>query len=152
MLHVSRAFVTDYRYHVRCHLMTHYRAFCHRMSHYSFLLPIHYLLPTEWQCRPGGQLGNSYKSSSASPSTFATYFVYIAYLISIDLESSRSFNSSHCKAYSYDPGLHHLLTNQILPHLRSHYFYYLCSVLSFFTYQTNGRSSSTNVPERTRTN
>ena len=75
---------------------------CHRMSHYLFLLPIHYLLclsPTEWQWRPGGQLGNSYKSSSASPSTFATYLMYIVHLFSIDLESSCSFNSSHCKAY-----------------------------------------------------
>ena len=59
--YIKTQIVTDYRYHVRCHLMTHYRAFCHRMSHYLFLLPIHYLLPTEWQCRPGGQLGNSYK-------------------------------------------------------------------------------------------
>jgi hypothetical protein len=24
------------------------------MSYYLFLLPIHYLLPTEWQYRPGG--------------------------------------------------------------------------------------------------
>ena len=73
--------------------MTHYPVFCHRISHYLFLLPIHYLLPTKWQCRPGGQLGNSYKSSSASPSTFATYFVYIVHLISIDLQLSRSLNS-----------------------------------------------------------
>ena len=27
---------------------------CHRMSYYLFLLPIHYLSPTEWQYRPGG--------------------------------------------------------------------------------------------------
>ena len=83
------------------------------MSTYRlFLLPIHYLSPTEWQWRPSGQLGNSYKSSSVLPTTLATYFLYIVYLISIDLESSRSFNSSHCKAYSYGPGSHHLLTNQ----------------------------------------
>jgi len=83
------------------------------MSTYRlFLLPIHYLSLTEWQWRPSGQLGNSYKSSSVSPTTLATYFVYIAFLISIDLESSRSFNPSHCKAYSYEPGSHHLLTNQ----------------------------------------
>jgi len=76
------------------------------MSTYRlFLLPIHYLSPTEWQWRPSGQLGNSYKSSSVSPTTLATYLVYIAYLISIDLESSRLFNSSHCEAYSYEPGL-----------------------------------------------
>jgi hypothetical protein len=65
------------------------------MSTYRlFLLPIHYLSPTEWQWRPGGQLGNSYKSSSVSPTTLATYFLYIVYLISIDLESSCLFNSS----------------------------------------------------------
>jgi len=65
------------------------------MSTYRlFLLPIHYLLPTEWQWRPGGQLGNSYKLSSVSPTTLATYFLYIVSLISIDLELSRSFNSS----------------------------------------------------------
>src|ERR1700733_10955265 len=58
-----------------------------------------FLLPTEWQWRPSGQLGNSYKSSSVSPTTLATYFLYIVYLISIDLESSRSFNPLYCKAY-----------------------------------------------------
>jgi len=63
------------------------------MSYYSFLLPIYYLLLAEWQCRPGGQLGNSYKLSSASPLTFATYFVYIVHLISIDLQLSRLLNS-----------------------------------------------------------
>jgi hypothetical protein len=39
---------------VRYHLMTHHPVSCHRMSYYLFLLPIHYLLPTEWQYRPGG--------------------------------------------------------------------------------------------------
>src|ERR1700734_2786809 len=64
------------------------------MSTYRlFLLPIHYLSPTEWQWRPSGQLGNSYKSSSVSPTTLATYFLYIVYLISIDLES-KSFIQS----------------------------------------------------------
>jgi len=64
------------------------------MSTYQlFLLPIYYLSPTEWQWRPGGQLGNSYKSSSVLPITLATYFLYIVYLISIDLELSRLFNS-----------------------------------------------------------
>jgi len=51
------------------------------------------------------QLSNSYKSSSVSPTTLATYFLYIVSLISIDLELSRLFNSLHCKAYSYEPGL-----------------------------------------------
>ena len=79
----------------------------------------------------------------------AAHFVYIIHLISVDLQSSSSLNSPTLHCYSYDPGLHHLLTNQILPHSRSNYFYYLCSVLSFFTYQTNGRSNPTNVLERT---
>ena len=35
--------------------------------------------------------------------------MYLYHLISIDLESSRSCNSSHCKAYTYEPGLHCLL-------------------------------------------
>ena len=118
------------------------------MSTYQlFLLPIHYLSPTEWQWRPSGQLGNSYKLSSVSPITLATYFLYIVYLISIDLELSRLCNSLHCKAYSYKPGSHHLLTNQ-LPHSRSHYFYHLCSALSFFIHQTNGRLTLTD--ERTQ--
>src|ERR1700719_3490456 len=97
--------------------MTHYPFLdlyisCHYMSHYYItpifdiyllivLLPIYYLLLTEWQWRPGGQLGNSYKSLSVSPTTLATYFLYIVYLIPIDLELSRSFNSPHCKAYIY---------------------------------------------------
>jgi hypothetical protein len=64
------------------------------MSTYRlFLLPIYYLSPTEWQWRPSGQLGNSYKSLSVLPTTLATYFLYIVHLISIDLELSRSFNS-----------------------------------------------------------
>jgi len=33
----------------------------------------------------------------------------------------------------------------LLPYSRSHYFHYLCSVLSFFTYQTNGRSTPVDV-------
>ena len=74
--------------------------FCHRMSYYLFLLPIHYLLPTKWQCRLSGQLGNSYKSLSASPLTFATYFLYIVHLISIDLQLSRLFKLLYYKAYS----------------------------------------------------
>ena len=72
--------------------------------------------------------------------------VYIEAL-ELHLQSSCSFNSLHCKAYSYGPGLHHLLTNQ-LPYLRSHYFYHLCSALSFFIYQTNGRLTLTD--ERTQ--
>jgi len=70
-----------------------------------FLLPIYYLLPTKWQWRPGGQLGNSYKLLLVLPITLATYFLYIVYLISINLELSRLFNSLHYKAYSYEPGL-----------------------------------------------
>ena len=34
--------------------MTHHPVSCHRMPYYLFLLPIHYLSPTEWQYRPGG--------------------------------------------------------------------------------------------------
>jgi hypothetical protein len=60
----------------------------HRMSRYLFPLPI----ADCKRCLPR-QLGNSYKSSSASPSTFATYLMYIVHLISIDLQSSRSFNT-----------------------------------------------------------
>ena len=45
-----REYVTDYRYYVRCYLITYYHAFYYRMSHYLFLLPIHYLLLTKWQC------------------------------------------------------------------------------------------------------
>jgi len=55
----------------------------------TYSLPITDLvaMATSWQ------LSNSYKSSSVSPTTLATYFLYIVYLISIDLESSRLFNS-----------------------------------------------------------
>src|ERR1700733_3380717 len=82
------------------------------MSTYQlFLLPIYYLLLTKWQWRPGGQLGNSYKSSLVSPTTLATYFLYIVYLISIDLELSCLCNSLYYKVYGYKPGLHYLLTN-----------------------------------------
>ena len=63
------------------------------MSYYLFLLPIYYQLLTKWQCRPGGQLGNNYKLLLASPLNLTTYFVYIVYLISIDLELSRLLNS-----------------------------------------------------------
>jgi len=71
------------------------------MSTYQlFLLPIYYLLLTKWQWRPSGQLGNSYKLLSILPTTLATYFLYIVYLISIDLELSRLCNSLHYKAYN----------------------------------------------------
>ena len=36
-------------------------------------------------------------------------FMYLYHLISIDLQSSCSFIPPHCKAYSYEPGSHHLL-------------------------------------------
>ena len=42
-------------------------------------------------------------------------FMYLYHFISIDLESSRSCNSTHCKAYSYEPGLHYLLNTWIVP-------------------------------------
>src|ERR1700719_120713 len=75
-----------------------------------------------------------------------SYYLHLlrVYIEALELhsQSSRSFNSSHCKAYSYGPGSHHLLTNQ-LPHSRSHYFYHLCSALSFFIHQTNGRLTLT---------
>src|SRR5258708_40112089 len=83
--------VTDYR--GSHHLMTHHPFLdsyvSHRMSCYLFPLPI-----ADCKRYLPRQLGNSYKSSSASPSTFATYLMYIVHLISIDLELSRSFNSS----------------------------------------------------------
>jgi len=70
---------------------------------------------------------------------FATYFMYIVHLISIDLQSSRSLNSPTLHCYSYEPGSHYLLSNQstcctinLLPRSRSHYFSYPCSVSSFF--------------------
>jgi len=75
--------------------------------------------------------------------------MYIYYLISIDLELSRSLNSPTLHCYSYESGLHYLLNQSI---------YYLiqevttsttfASVLSFFTYQINGRSHLTD--ERTQ--
>src|SRR6266481_8333625 len=93
--------------------------------------------------------------SSHRPYRQGSTFMYIFLFISIDLQLSRSFNSPTLHCYSYKPGSHYLLSNQstyctvnLLPHLRSHYFYHLCSVSSFFTYQTNGRSTS--VDERTR--
>ncbi len=39
--------------------------------------------------------------------------MYIVHLISIDLELSRSFNSPTLHCYSYEPGSHYLLTNQL---------------------------------------
>jgi len=57
--------------------------------------------------------------------------MYLVHLISIDLQLSCLFNSYTAKAYSYKPGLHYLLSNQLnlLPYLRSYYFYYLCKCL-----------------------
>ena len=62
--------------------------------------------------------------------------MYLYHFIFIDLESSRLCNFIYCKAYSYEPGLPYLLY-QLLSnsHLRSHYFYRICSVSSFFKYQ-----------------
>jgi len=74
--------------------------------------------------------------------------MYLVHLISIDLELSRLFNSPILHCYSYESGLHYLL-NQLI-----YYLIYevttsttFVSVLSFFTYQTNGRSYLTD--ERT---
>src|ERR1700722_13022690 len=62
---IAITLTVDRRGHCQVHhLMTHHFVSCHRMSYYIFILPIHYLLPTEWQ------LSNSYKSSSASSSIF----------------------------------------------------------------------------------
>jgi hypothetical protein len=92
--------------------------------------------------------------------------VYIEAL-ELHSQSSRSFNSSHCKAYSYEPGSHYLLTNQsdrttcctinLLPHSRSHYFYHLCKCLELLhlsnertidpsrrTYPTDERTDESN--------
>ena len=76
-------------------------------------------------------------------------FMYIYHLFSIVLQSSCSCNSSHCKAYSYKPGLPtvlHLIFTfsaywaiNLLPHSRSHYFFHLCSVSSFFKYQIKSK-------------
>jgi len=61
--------------------------------------------------------------------------MYLVYLISIDFELSRLFNSSTLHYYSYKSGLHYLL-NQLI-----YYLIYkvttsitFVSVLSFFTY------------------
>jgi len=71
--------------------------------------------------------------------------MYLVYLISIDLELSYLFNLPTLHCYSYESGLHYLL-NQLI-----YYLIYkvttsttFASVLSFFTYQTNGRSHLTN--------
>src|SRR6266436_8620047 len=93
-------------------------------------------------------MGNKSNLTSHRPYGQSFTFMYIYHLISIDLQSSRLFNSPTLHCYSYEPGSHYLLSNQstyctvnLLPHSRSHYFYHLCSVSSFFTYQTNGRST-----------
>ena len=105
--------------------MTHHLVFL--TSYVS--LPIHYLSPTEGQWRPGGQLGNSYKSVLASPSTLATYFLYIVYSISIDLELSRLCNSSHYKAYRKEPATK-LVVFLILPYkLYLLYIFYILPLL-----------------------
>src|SRR6266567_2553971 len=50
-------------------------------------------------------------SPSASPSTFAPYLVYLFHLISIDLESSCSVNSTHCKGLHFGP--YYLMTHHL---------------------------------------
>jgi len=68
-----------------------------------------------------------------------SYGVYFHVFIPLDfhrLQLSRLFNSPILHRYSYKPGSHYLLSNQsnrtvyctinLLPRLRSHYFYYLC--------------------------
>ena len=77
----------------------------HRMSHYLCLTTyFHYLLPTV----SAVYLGNCTSSSSSFCYPLRVYID----ALELHLQSSRSFNSSHCKAYSYEPGSHHLLTNQ----------------------------------------
>jgi hypothetical protein len=67
--------------------------------------------------------------------------MYLYHFISIDLESSRSCNSTHCKAYSYEPGSHYLLSHQFTTSFKKPSQLQLppCSVSSFFIYQTDGR-------------
>ena len=52
---------------------------------------------------------------------YLTFFVYIQSLQSYTLQSSRSCNSSHCRAYSYEPGLptvlHLIFTQPLLSNL-----------------------------------
>jgi hypothetical protein len=47
-----------------------------------------------------------------SPYCLHLSYVYIEAL-ELHLQSSRLCNSSHCKAYSYEPGSHYLLTNHL---------------------------------------
>src|SRR6266702_2611948 len=81
--------------------------------------------------------------------------VYLYHSISIDLESSRSCNSTTLQAYSYDPGLLYLLTNQSTISFQSLLELLLlpCSVPNFFEYQTNRTSNiehrTSNIERRT---
>jgi hypothetical protein len=64
-----------------------------------------------------------------------TFFMYLYHSISIDLELSRSCNSTHCKAYSYNPRSHNLLS-QLIYYLILKAFLIsattFASILSFF--------------------
>jgi len=91
-------------------------------------------------------MGNKSNLTSHRPYGQGSTFIYIFHFMSIDLQSSRSFFSSHYKAYSYEPGSHYLLSNQstcctinLLPRLRSHYFFHLCKYLKLL-YLLNGRT------------
>ena len=100
-------------------------------SHFSYLLPHYVLLPPPSLCIYRG---------------FRATFTIKSFIQSSTLQSLQLWAQIAQPAEQL-PGSHHLLTNQ-LPHLRSHYFYHLCSALSFFIYQTNGRLTLTD--ERTQ--
>jgi len=93
------------------------------------------------------------------------FYLLRVYIEPLELHSqlSRLCISTLCKAYSYKPGSHCLLTNyldrttcctiNLLPHLRSHYFFHLCKcfeplpgtslvLVIIFKYQTDGRRTS----------
>src|SRR6266446_1239910 len=58
-------------------------------------------------------MGNKSNLTSHRPYGQSVTFMYIYHLISIDLQLSRSFNSPTLYYYSYKPGSHYLLTNQL---------------------------------------
>ena len=81
--------------------------------------------------------------------------MYIYHSISIDYNQVAHAIPYTAKAYSYEPGSHHLLHQLLSNHRsRSHYFYHICSVSSFFKYQKpvyHRRSTKTSLqPSRCR--